>query len=667
MICRISIGSMQLAYSAFTENTFSSNQGWSVIGGSPGYDSRDGSSIFGGNNFFGAGVSIYKLILISASHHTVKLKLKIWAINAWDNEMIQTKINGEIIDEQTVSSNLANSFGQYLYQEIIVSHIQRSLILEITSTLQAPSLQKYWGIRDIYIYTYNCPVGCTFCTYLDVDASQCKPYILKMSYFTSFSFYSNEVKMCAIVTNQLYLTEISTFGKYSTGTTLTRQYFLDPHYQLRITFQFWKFDALQNSQYQLQLDNSVIWIDSQKKYQTLSLCGSSTKPEQYYDVDITVNHTNQYLTFSFVSDTISPTDSIGIREFNVYMLACESPCTLCSPGLGSSCITGTKLTQSEIENDLTLNSFASQLSWGSYVPSDATGQISKSFLTDSYFLNMNYLSLYNLLYKDFVLEDHEKIKIIFQVYSSGPQQNINLKIDEDYDEIVQIGQNDPSTSGTCTTTLQYDLEDYSYFEYTFDHTANFVRVQFESTPYSSGNYRYGFNQFKIYSISQDCSTTPCTQVEKLVNSNFFTTTFSDPKNWQLLTYSPIAVTTCDSKSVAGGISIGNKNIFIQKRVSLTQSHSILRLQLSVYFLEAWVPTKSLRILADKVIIWDQSVDYHTNLQNLCSSNTSYKDQIVTVDVSFTHNKGTVIFQIIIQNGDGSEYFAIRDYHLYYSS
>ncbi|CAD8196406.1 unnamed protein product [Paramecium pentaurelia] len=651
MLCRIGITSMQLAYSAFTENTFSSPQGWSVIGGSLGYEVRDGQTIFGGNNLFGAGVSIYKLILISSPHHTVKLKLKIWAINTWENESIQTKINGEIIDQQTVSSNLANSFGQFLYQEIIFSHIQRSLILEITSTLQTTSSQKYWGVRDVYIYTYSCPVGCYFCTYLDMDSSQCKPYILKTSYFTEFSFYSNE--------------EISTFGKYSTGTTLTRQLFLEPHYQLRITFQFWKFDALQTSQYQLQIDNSIVWLDSQKQYQKISICGSTTMPEQYYDVDITINHINQYTTFQFMSDLISPTDSFGIREMNVYILACDSMCDLCEAGKGQTCISGIKQTQIEIESDLTQNSFASQTDWGSYIPSDATGQIQKTFLTDTYLPNMNYLSLYNLLYKDFVLEDHEKIKVIFQAYSSGPQQNINLKIDEDYDEIVQIGQDTPTS--VCTPSLQYDIEDYSYFEYTFDHTANFVRIQFESIPYSSGIYKYGFNQFKIYSIIEDCSTTPCTQVEKLVNSNFFTTTFSDPKNWQLLSYSPIAVSSCDSKSFAGGINIGKYNIFLQKRISLTQSHQMLRLQLTIYFLEAWVKTKSLRILADKVIIWDQSVDYQTNLQNLCSSNNSYKDQLVTVDISFPHNKGTVTFQFVIQNGDGSEFYAIRDYHLFYSS
>lgn len=33
-----------------------------------------------------------------------------------------------------------------------------------------------------------------------------------------------------------------------------------------------------------------------------------------------------------MSDLISPTDSFGIREFNVYMLACHSTCELCEAG-----------------------------------------------------------------------------------------------------------------------------------------------------------------------------------------------------------------------------------------------------------------------------------------------------------------------------------------------
>ena len=50
--------------------------------------------------------------------------------------------------------------------------------------------------------------------------------------------------------------------------------------------------------------------------------------------------------------------------------------------------------------------------------------------------------------------------------------------------------------------------------------------------------------------------------------------------------------------------------------------------------------------------------------------------MVTVDVSFPHNKGTVTFQFVIQNGDGSgkikillilEFYAIRDYQLFYGN
>lgn len=35
-----------------------------------------------------------------------------------------------------------------------------------------------------------------------------------------------------------------------------------------------------------------------------------------------------------MSDLISPTDSFGIREMNVYILACDSMCDLCEAGNG---------------------------------------------------------------------------------------------------------------------------------------------------------------------------------------------------------------------------------------------------------------------------------------------------------------------------------------------
>ncbi|CAD8127148.1 unnamed protein product [Paramecium sonneborni] len=656
---------MVFSYQTFTQNSFSTSNGWSVIGGNAGFEVRDGLTIFGGSNVFGGGVSIYKEILISPRHHTIKLKMKIWAINTWDNESILTKVDGEIVDEQTVSSNKGNSFGQFIQQEIIIPHYSQSIILEITTTLQAPSSEKSWGVRDIYIYTYNCPVGCYFCTYLDTTVDQCLPYIQKINHFLGAFLNTNEGWM---VTNeqisQFKCDQISTFGKYKTGTTITKEYFFEPHYEMRITFQFWKFDALTTSQYSLKVDEIVVWSDYKTKAGKIELCGSSTKPEQFYNVDLRIYHVNQYTTIKFVSDAITPTDYFGIRELAIFLLRCDASCELCEAS-PTTCITGTKLTENLLESDLTEINFATQSQWGSYTPSDATGQIKMPYLTETYFSSMNYLSFYNLLYKDFELEDHEKIKIQFQAYAAGEALNINLKIDEDYDEIVSIGETLPVS--TCTPSLTYNIEDYSFWEYTFDHTGNFVRIQFESQPYISGNYKYGFNHFNIYSIKEDCTNNPCVQVESLINSNFFTTTFTDPQNWQLLSYSPMAISICGAISVVGGYNIAHKNIFLQKRSSISQPHKILRLLLVIYYLDSWTSNKSLRILADKVIIWDQTVDYNKNQQNFCSSNASYKDQMVTVDVSFPHNKASLTFQFMIMNGDGTEFYAIKNYQLFYSN
>lgn len=50
-----------------------------MIGGSASFDTQLGKSVFGGTNGFGAGVTIYKQIILPPNHHTLRLKLRTWA------------------------------------------------------------------------------------------------------------------------------------------------------------------------------------------------------------------------------------------------------------------------------------------------------------------------------------------------------------------------------------------------------------------------------------------------------------------------------------------------------------------------------------------------------------------------------------------------------------
>ncbi|CAD8124733.1 unnamed protein product [Paramecium sonneborni] len=49
----------------------------------------------------------------------------------------------------------------------------------------------------------------------------------------------------------------------------------------------------------------------------------------------------------------------------------------------------------------------------------------------------------------------------------------------------------------------------------------------------------------------------------------------------------MAISQCDSKSVVGGVNIATNNIFLQKRLSISQPHKMLRLQLTIHYLESW--------------------------------------------------------------------------------
>ncbi|CAD8124732.1 unnamed protein product [Paramecium sonneborni] len=465
-----------LSYSAFTANTFSSADEWSVIGGNEGYDVQESMTIFGGNNYFGARVSIYRQILISSPHHTIRLKMR-KLIHGIMNLLQQKQMVKQLIIRQLVQIKEINLDNSYIKKQcffffcIFENHQYQKQHLHYKN-----QQQKNLGESEIFTYIHT---------------------IVQQDVISVIIQIKILINVNLIYLKQIILKDLI-FIQMKTGTTLTKQYFFEPHFELKITFQFWKFEAIATSQYSLKVDELVVWSDHKTKSQKIEICGRNSYAEQYYNVDIRINHIYQYPTFKFVSDSIIPTDYFGIREFSVYMLACDSSCELCEIN-ADSCIQGTKLTQIQMESDLTQNSFITQQEWGSYTPSDASGQISMSTIADTYFSNINYLSLYNLLYKDFELEDHDKIKIQFQAYSYSVKLNLNMKIDEDYDEIVSIGENVQTTA--CSLSLTHDIENYSFLEYIFDHTANFIRIQFESQPYIFGDYKYGFNQRRLHQQS----------------------------------------------------------------------------------------------------------------------------------------------------------------------
>ncbi|CAD8108750.1 unnamed protein product [Paramecium primaurelia] len=646
----------------FTETTFSSSQGWGIIGSSAIYDTQMGKSVFGGKNGFAVGTTIYKLLEIPQPHHTIRMKLRIWAINKWESEYIIVKADGVVVNKQLVHSGLTNNFAQFLFQEIFFFHSAPSVIIEITSTLDEANNNESWGVRDIDIQAITCPVGCDLCSYSDT-LDTCPKYLLQTSNFATSTFTTNQgwVVQDSVV-QQLFCDKILMFGYFPTGVSIFKKFYLPTtFYKVKVKFQFWKIDAISTSiSHALYANGDNIWNFDQTKTKTLNICSLGSN-EEYVNVDVEFESNSQLITFQFYSDSVAG-EYYGIRDFYIYALLCEDQTMLCinSP---TEIVTNPDILDFQQSVSHLVTSFSSSLpsEWSSYQSFSATPRISVPKCTEAS-VPIQYMALYDTLYKDFTLNIHKTLKMIFYMYSQSKQNDVLLYVDDNLADTIQIGysSNDVNCAGSASGDK---YEEYTLYAVEVDHTSLLTRITFKGRTYTGGNFLQGFNKFEIYTGNCDCEictdSGTCATVYSLVDIDFAQDTLTDNEKWQLITYS-IQATTCNTKEILGGYNVISKVQQVRALYKSLPTHLSLRIQMNIYFLSNWANTEYLVITLDNVEVWRQKVLQTNYASQLCSAGGATY-QVVEIDLYVSHAQSEFTLIFNIESGSGDEYWGVRDF------
>ncbi|CAD8122241.1 unnamed protein product [Paramecium sonneborni] len=650
--------------SYFTEATFSTTQGWGIIGSPAIFDTQMSKSVLGGNNGFGVGVAIYKLVEIPQAHHTLRMKLRTWAINKWESEYIIIKADGVVVNKQLVNSGLASNFAQYLFQEIFFFHSSPSVLIEITSSLDESNNNESWGVRDIEIIAVTCPTGCDLCNYSDTTDT-CPKYQKQLVNFGTSTFTTNQGWLISgSEVKQMFCDKILMFGYYPTGVSISKKFYLPlSFYKMKVKFQFWKIDSVSSSiSHALYANGDNVWNFDKTKTKQIKIC-SLVANEEYVNVEIEFNTNSQLITFQFFSDA-AVGEFYGIRDFYIYVLLCDDQTSLCQ-NTPIEVVPNKDLIDFQEVVAALVTSFYNSLpsQWSSYQSFSATPRISTPACTDAT-APISYMALYDTLYKDFTLTQHKTLKMIFYLYSQSKLNDVRLNVDNNLVDSIQIGYG--TNDVNCAGSAQGDkYEEYTLYAVEVEHTSLMTRIIFEGITYSGGHLLQGFNKFEIYTGNCDCDictdSGACATVYSLVDIDFAQDTLTDNEKWQLITYS-IQATFCNNIEVLGGYNIISKDQQVRALYGSLPSHNSMRIQMNIYFINDWASTESLVINLDNVEIWRQSVLKANYASQLCSvGGASY--QVVEVDLFVTHSSSEFTLIFNIESGDGNEFWGVRDFHI----
>ncbi|CAD8059213.1 unnamed protein product [Paramecium primaurelia] len=131
-------------------------------------------------------------------------------------------------------------------------------------------------------------------------------------------------------------------GYYAFGNKaiVSKLFKLPPHYQLKITFQFWKIDSWDNESVYL-IAEDYKWSQDYIYYQGTQLCGSYSRywNEMSQLITFVINHNSESLVFIMTTnlDQYPDDESWGIRDFSIQILRCPQGCLYCQDNDYNNC------------------------------------------------------------------------------------------------------------------------------------------------------------------------------------------------------------------------------------------------------------------------------------------------------------------------------------------
>ncbi|CAD8148344.1 unnamed protein product [Paramecium octaurelia] len=131
------------------------------------------------------------------------------------------------------------------------------------------------------------------------------------------------------------------FNVFGNTTIISKQFFLPPHYQIRVTLEFWKIDSWDDEWFYIVVDDAL-----QKKYYHWDTgtekCGGGWNKAWYEVIEpitFQMNHSSETLMIIITTNLneAADTESWGIRDFKLELVKCPSGCQYCSDGDYNNC------------------------------------------------------------------------------------------------------------------------------------------------------------------------------------------------------------------------------------------------------------------------------------------------------------------------------------------
>ncbi|CAD8181501.1 unnamed protein product [Paramecium octaurelia] len=132
------------------------------------------------------------------------------------------------------------------------------------------------------------------------------------------------------------------FNLFGNTTIVSKHFSLPTHYQLKITFEFWKIDSWDNEFVYIFVDDAL-WKKHYYWNEGIQLCGDQRTIASWYEVKepitITMNHTSESLIFIMTTnlDEYADGESFGFRDFQLSIVRCPQGCLYCSDSDQSTC------------------------------------------------------------------------------------------------------------------------------------------------------------------------------------------------------------------------------------------------------------------------------------------------------------------------------------------
>ncbi|CAD8105868.1 unnamed protein product [Paramecium primaurelia] len=337
-------------------------EGWTLDGeGKAEANECAGVQLFGGFGKLGRKANLWKRFTNLPPHFQVKVKVQMWKIDSWDNELFLMEIDdqekfrqafayNEGVDLCGVDTGAKQGEGwaeKIVNIEINVPHKFPEVKVLMKSTLDEPPENESWGVRDFQLFAAQCFKGCTGCTGpaksdctscgqgFDLVNGECKEGIKWMT--LNRFFFNDEQDFQGLqdwIPSNVFQNQnpFSTCGqkklfggyqRFGVRAKAERNFNLPKHSRLRIQFQFWKIDSWDDEKFQVFVDGKVVFERS-FGFSTpgqAKICGApqSTWMTYFFNVDVIIEHTNPTanIVLSSTLDQGADDESWGFREFQL--------------------------------------------------------------------------------------------------------------------------------------------------------------------------------------------------------------------------------------------------------------------------------------------------------------------------------------------------------------